>query len=419
MSDSWTGSKNDNNLGSSLTHRGRVLCALSHQEPDRVPIDLGGMDSTGIHALAYVNLKEHLGMSSSPIKVFDPYQMVAKVEMDVLELIGADVLSVPFDAKKYCEGKLPDGFSAEFPEKWKTVLLSDGSEVILDEDGKVTAKKPESGLYFEPLDHPLENAGSVADIEAKKDVFRNWDWPYFADQTLEEVGEVARHLHEETDYLVMGNFAVHVFMGAQMIRGYENFFIDLIQNPKIAECVMDNLVSEYVERFDKYAKSIGPYVQVINVNDDLGTQSSTQISPRLYRKMVKPYHARLYRHIKTTWPGYLFMHSDGAIAPLIPDLIEIGVDILSPIQLSARGMDPTVLKRQFGDVLSFWGGGCDTQNILPYGTPQDVRDEVRRRIDQLSPGGGFIFNQVHNIQPDVPPENIIAMYEAVAKYGNY
>lgn len=402
-----------------LTSRNRVLQSLAHKEPDRVPLDLGGMDSTGIHAIAYRKLKKHLGINAGSIQVFDPYQMVPKVEQQVLEAIGADVLSVPFDARTYCQGQLTDGSEAEFPEKWKPVTQSDGSQVILDDQGTLKAKRAAEGLYFEPMDYPLANATSVADVEARKDIFKNWDWPSFADQSMHEVGEVARDYFEHTDYLVMGNFAVHVFMGAQMVRGYENFFMDLLTNTSVAHCVLDHLVCEYIERFDQYARYVAPYVQVINVNDDLGTQANPQISPQLYRKIIKPYHQRLYQHIKNKWSGYLFLHSDGAIAPLIPDLIEAGVDILNPIQLSAKGMDPLLLKKQYGSDITFWGGGCDTQNVLPFGSPGDVREEVIRRIDQLAPGGGFIFNQVHNIQPDVPLENIMAMYEALNDYGQY
>jgi uroporphyrinogen decarboxylase len=402
-----------------INHRQRVLCTLAHKEPDRIPIDLGGMDSTGIHAMAYKNFKQHLGIFSGRIQVFDPYQMAATVEREVLDQIGADILPVPFDAREYETGLLPDGSQAEFPSKWKPIKYSDGTEAIVTKKGKVIAKRLESGLYFETVDYPFADAQSVAEIESHLDVFAQFDWPFFCDQTLEEMGVRARQLYENTDFLLMGNFAFHIFLGGQLLRGFDKFLIDLIQNQSIAHAILDNLTIAAIERFSRYAETVGPYVQVINVNDDLGTQMNTMLSPQLYRKIVKPYHARLYGYIKQKWPGYLFLHSDGAIAPLIPDLIEIGVDILNPIQLHARGMDPVLLKQQFGDVLSFWGGGCDTQRVLPFGNPQKVRNEVRMRIDQLAPGGGFVFNQVHNIQPGVPMENIIAMYDTIISCGKY
>jgi len=170
---------------------------------------------------------------------------------------------------------------------------------------------------------------------------------------------------------------------------------------------------------ENYAKAVGPYVQIINVNDDLGTQTGPMLSPRLYRQRVKPYQQKLYEYVKSHFDGHLFLHSDGSVYSLIPDLIEIGADILNPVQFSAANMDARKLKVEFGKDLTFWGGGCDTQAVLPYGTPQQVRDEVRRHIEELAPGGGFVFNKVHNIQADVPPENVIAMYAAVAEFGGY
>jgi uroporphyrinogen decarboxylase len=402
-----------------LSHRERVLQSLAHKEPDRIPIDLGGMDSTSIHAIAYKKLKKHLGITAGVVQINDTYQVLPKVEKEVVERVGADVLPVQFDAREYKTGKLPDGSEAEFPQRWNPETRADGSEVICDSSGGIMAIRPESGYYFEPVSYPLRNAETITDIEKQKHLFDEVDWPFYCDQTLEEMGDRARILFEETDYLIMGNFMVHIFAGGQMLRGFDNFLIDLISRPALAECVLENLTNTFVKRFDNYAKLIGPYVQVINVNDDLGTQENTFISPKLYRKMVKPYHSKLYHYMKSKWPGKIFLHSDGAISSIIPDLIEAGVDIINPVQLSAKGMDPDKLKTEFGDQLTFWGGGCDTQYILPQGTPRMVKDEVKKRIDQLAPGGGFVFCQVHNILPDVPVENIVAMYEAVHEFGYY
>jgi uroporphyrinogen decarboxylase len=326
---------------------------------------------------------------------------------------------VLFEPRQYRPGVLSDGSGCEFPDKWRPEMLADGSEVVRDESGTVIAARPKDGLYFDPVDSPLANCESTADIEKHKDVFKRFDWPSFADQTLEEMGQVAKDLYENTDYLVFGNFPGHIYAGAQQVRGYANFLIDLLANPDIARSIMQNLAEAFMERFDRYAETVGPYVQVISVNDDLGSQEAPQISPDLYRKMIKPYHSMLYQHMKKKWPGRLFLHSDGAISPLIPDLIEAGVDILNPVQYSAKGMELSWLKKTFGRDLVFWGGGCDTQKMLPLGTPQQIRDEVRRNIDQLAPGGGFVFCQVHNILADVPPENIAATYEAVAEYGGH
>lgn len=403
----------------SMTHRERVLAALDHREADRVPVDLGAHDSTGIAGIAYNRLKRHLGITGKLTRINDPYQQLAKVEDGILEWVGADCKTIFFEARAYRPGLLPDGSDCEFPEKWRPELLPDGSEVVKDESGTVIAARPKDGLYFDPVDSPLADCESAMAIEKRKDVFERFDWPFFADQTLEEMGQEAKDLFENTGYLVFGNFPGHIYAGAQQLRGYANFLIDLLANPDIARAIMQNLAEAFMARFDRYAETVGPFVQVISVNDDLGTQEAPQISPELYRKMIKPYHSMLYQHIKKKWPGRLFLHSDGAISPLIPDLIEAGVDILNPIQYSAKDMELSRLKKTFGRDLVFWGGGCDTQKVLPLGSPAEVRDEVRRCIEQLAPGGGFVFCQVHNILADVPPENIAAMYEAVAEYGAY
>ena len=185
----------------------------------------------------------------------------------------------------------------------------------------------------------------------------------------------------------------------------------------LAYCLMENLMEVYMERVSKYADAVGDYVQVIEVNDDLGSQSGPQLAPALYRKMIKPYHKKLWRYIKEKTGCYLLLHSCGSVYDFIPDLIEMGIDAINPVQVSARNMDTARLKKEFGSEISFWGGGCDTQRVLPFGTPDEVEEEVRRRIDDLAPGGGFVFTQVHNIQPDVSPENIMAMYSALDKYG--
>ena len=405
---------------STLTSRERIARTIRHREPDRVPIDLGGMDSSGITARAYQGLKDYLGIYEGIPQVVDPYQQVVKVEESVLKRVQADVVPVPLEPREWRTGLLPDGRSVvAYPAAWSTAIQPDGSELAYDPDGHPIARRASTSWHFDPIDPPLAHAESVADVERARDAIENFDWPFFCDETWEELEAKAAKLHRETSYALMGNFCAHIFAGGQLLRGFEQFLVDLIANPTLAEAIMDALADAYVRRFERYAQAVGPYVQVINVNDDLGTQDAPQVSPRLYRQRIKPYHARLYQYMKSRCTAAIFLHSDGAIAPLIPDLIDAGVDILNPIQVSARGMDPAELKREFGKDLCFWGGGCDTQHILPFGTPQQVSEEVKRRLDALMPGGGFVFTTVHNIQPEVPPENVMAMYETVWKFGIY
>ncbi|MBU4290007.1 MAG: uroporphyrinogen decarboxylase family protein [Verrucomicrobia bacterium] len=212
---------------------------------------------------------------------------------------------------------------------------------------------------------------------------------------------------------------MHVFAAGQLLRGFEQFMMDLLADPDMAQCIMRHLADTFITRFDRFYAAIGPYIQIVNVNDDLGTQAGPQLSPELYRKMVKPYQQKVYRHIKQHPGLFLFLHTDGAVRDLIPDFMEMGVDILNPVQFTCARMDLKELKAEFGRDIAFWGGGCDTQTILPTASPARVKEHVKTCLDILMPGGGFVFNQLHNIQPDVPPENIMAMYEAVHEHGLY
>ncbi len=403
-----------------LTSRERVLTALRRTEPDRVPIDLGGMDSTGITAKAYQNLKDYLGIAEGIPQVYDPYQQVVKPEESVLRRVRADVLPVPIEPREWRTDTLPDGKSiVAYPAQWRTALQPDGSELAFDPKGNPIAWRSVAGWYFEPMNPPLAHAETIADVETARAAIERFDWPFFADQSWDELAARAKRLHDETPYALMGNFCAHFLAAGQMLRGFENFMIDLVANPALSDAIMNALLEAYMQRFERFAEAVGPYVQIVNINDDLGTQDAPHMSPRNYRARIKPYHSALCQFIKSHCDAAVFLHSDGAIEPLIPDLIEAGIDILNPIQVSAKGMDPTELKRKYGRDLVFWGGGCDTQHVLPFGTPDEVREEVKRRLEQLMPGGGFVFNTVHNIQPEVPPENVMAMYETVWEFGKY
>jgi uroporphyrinogen decarboxylase len=403
-----------------VNKRDRVLSALNHQEPDRVPVDLGGTDVSGISAIAYKNLKSYLGLNISNIRVFDPYQQLATVEEEILTIVRGDVRPIMIQAKEFKPGKLSDGSPCEIPAKWNPRVRDDGAEVVLDQCGNIIAVRPLEGQFFNPVYEPLRDCQSADDLDGHMEDIINSDMPAFSDMTFEEMGAVARQFREQTDYLLVGgNFAAHILAGSQFLRGWDVFLLDLLEHPVFAETLMDRLADAHCKRFDKYWAAVGQYLDVVAVHDDLGTQVAPILSPELYRKMIKPYHRKVYSHIKKKSGAFVFLHSDGSIYQLIPDLIEAGVDILNPVQVTAANMDTKKLKAEFGDNLVFWGGGCDTQRILPRGTRGEIRDEVKRRIDDLAPGGGFVFSQVHNILPEVPPENIMAMYEAVWEFGKY
>jgi uroporphyrinogen decarboxylase len=402
-----------------MNHRERVLTSLQHREPDRVPIDLGGTVDSTIMAVAYRDLRADLGLGPGTIRVADVYQHTALVEEDVRQALGIDVRLVGDEPVLWRDGVLPDGSPAQFPDKFRPRPQPDGSQVVFDEAGAVVLKMPRDGYYFDPVHSPLAGATSVHEIDRHLKAIRSYDKPAHLDTSYEQLACKARRLREETDYLLVGFFGGHIFQSSQSLRGWDTFLLDLLMNRTFAEALMDRLVQANIERSERYAETVCPYIDVIQFEDDLGMQDRPLLRPELYRQVVKPYHARLFQFVKSRCEAYLLLHTDGAVAPFIPDFIDMGVDILNPVQVSAAGMDSRTLKREFGDEIVFWGGGCDSQRILPFGTPQDVADEVKRRIDDLAPSGGFVFAPIHNIQAEVPPENIVAMFDTAREYGVY
>jgi uroporphyrinogen decarboxylase len=402
-----------------MNHRQRVLTALRHQEPDRVPMDLGGtMDST-IMAVPYQVLRKHLGLGAGTTRVADVYQHTALVEEDVRQALGVDVMFVSDEPNEWRPGTLPDGSPAEFPAQFLPQLQDDGSQVTFDAAGNVVLRMPRGGHYFDPVYSPLAGATSVHDIENHVAAIESYDRPSHLDKSYAELARKAMALREETDYLLVGFFGGHIFQASQSLRGWETFLVDLLLNRKFAEALMDQLAEANMRRFARFAETVGPYVDVVQFEDDLGMQDRPILRPDLYRRVVKPYHEKLLRFAKSRCDAYLLLHTDGAVAPFIPDFIEMGVDVLNPVQVSAADMDTKVLKREFGRDITFWGGGCDSQRVLPFGTPDEVADEVKRRIDDLAPGGGFVFSPIHNVQTGVPPENVVAMFGTAREYGVY
>lgn len=408
-----------------MTPRERILTTLVHKEPDRVPVDLGSTPVTGIMAIPYRLLKGALGIKDGEIKIFDIVQQLAEVEEHVLKKIGGCVLPVfPQYPKEWKPGNMTDGTPCLVPKSFDPETLAGGSKIWRETNGyfgknenrEITHKIPPNGFYFDLVYHPLQKATTFEEID---------EFAWGEEMTLEEQQELrdkALNLYQNTRYALMGGLWGgwgQIYEVLQNLRGWDTFLIDLAINRHFAEYMLDKRVEAVMHRFQQYLDIMGDCVQVIGVGDDLGQQQGLQLSPDLYRKIIKPRQKKLYQFIKSHTDAYLFMHSCGSVYELIPDLIEIGVDILNPVQVSARNMDSKKLKREFGKDIVFWGGGCDTQNVLPFGTPEEVRDEVKRRIDDLAPGGGFVFSTVHNIQVGVPVENIIAMYQTVEEYGIY
>ncbi|UCC40165.1 MAG: hypothetical protein JSV96_01535 [Candidatus Aminicenantes bacterium] len=402
-----------------MNHRERVLTALRHQEPDRIPIDFAGTVDSSISALGYQELRRNLGLSPSTTHVADICQQTAVVEKDVRQKLDVDVEAVFNEPNEWREGSLTDGSPAMFPAKFQPQLQKDGSQVVLNEAGEVVLKMPDKGYYFDPVHSPLAKEAKIGDISRYKEDIENYDKPSYLDKSYEELAKKAKELRDNTDYFLVGLFGGHIFQASQSLRGWELFLMDLIENPKFAEALLDQLAEANIRRFEQYAKTIGQYVHMIHFEDDLGMQDRPLLSPSLYHKMIKPYQKKLFSFVKSRCEAFILFHTDGAIAPFIPDFIEMGIDALNPVQVSAEGMDTKKLKKEFGQDLTFWGAGCDSQAVLPFGTIREIEDEVKKRIDDLAPGGGFVFSPIHNVQAGVPPGNISAMFRTALEYGVY
>ncbi|GFN24260.1 uroporphyrinogen decarboxylase family protein [Thermanaeromonas sp. C210] len=382
-----------------MQSRERALMALRHQEPDRVPFDLWGTVTTGIHRIAYRNLLDYLGKKDYEVKVGEIHQQLAVVHEDILQLLKVDFRPV--------FSRPPRGWQLEFQE--------DGQYIRFKDQWGIGWRMPrDGGLYFDLETHPLANFTTPDEVI-------NYKIPDPADPSrLEGVEEEARRLAETTGAaLCLAGVSAGFLEMAYWLRGYENFFVDLACDPKMANAILDKTVQIKIRYWEVALSKLGDLVDVVVEADDFASQFGMIISPETYRKYIKPRQKELFGTIKKYSKAYIFFHSCGAVYEIIPDLIEVGIDALNPVQVSAKNMDTKRLKKEFGDVLTFWGGGVDTQQVLNLGTPQQVKDEVKRRIEDLAPGGGFIFTPVHNVQPDVPPENYMAMWEAWEEYGKY
>ena len=399
-----------------MSSRDRIIEAINHRKTDILPIDFGGMRSTGISAIAYNNLKKYLGIQGAPVKVYDIFQQLAEPELDVVDRLGGDVVqahrlapSWGIRIDKWKPGNLKDGSECVFPKEYNPVVNQNGDYEIR-KSGIVVAKMPYDGYYFDQIIHPCEKVESEADID-KISVSE------ISDEELVFIQAEAKHLFETTDKAVLLCFGGNILEAGQLNWGYENFFTKMALNPDLVHYWLDKLTNAYLRDLEKILSAAGKYIHIIQFGDDLGTQESLQISPDMYREMIKPYQARQYQYVRNHYPDIkVFFHSCGAIFDLIPDLIDAGVEILNPVQISAKGMDPIRLKKEFGKYLTFWGGGANMQHTVSTGNIESIRKEVRELIDIFSPEGGYVFNQVHNIQPNVDPEKIMAIYDTALEF---
>ncbi len=383
-----------------MNSRERLLTTLNHQEPDRIPFDLGSAQVTGIHVVAYQNLREALGLSSVEVQLCDSIQQLAMPDDDLVRRLGVDVRGLfPLNSHNWNIHEEDTGKNWAYHDEW----------------GITHHRIKPGGLYYSIVKVPLgwDNV-LIQDIQ-------NHTWPDMADsQRIAGLRQLAEQYRAAGYAVLIKDPFAGIFEMAQRIVGMENCLIMMLQDKKLMGALFDKLLQLKLAFWEMALPQLADVVDVISYADDYGTQKSQLISPAMFREQIKPRLITLFDCLKRLAPNAKrFFHSDGNIRPLLPDFLEIGVDILNPVQFTAAGMDLTAIKRDFGREFVFWGAGVDTQGILPSGSPQKVKDDVRHNIETLAPGGGFVFNTIHNIQADVPPQNIIAMWEALQEYGLY
>lgn len=413
-----------------MTSRERILAAINHQEPDRVPIDMGATPSSGISAIAYSNLITHLGSNNLPVQVYDVVQQLAQPDMSVLDLFGVDVLDIgrTFNdlTSDWSEVKLVNGATAFYPKWFKPVAMPDGSFQTYDDDGRrILSRMPVGATFFDQTYFPYVDGypdnydhldAEMGRIMWARDVHSPWDhagdpnfWQDLRERTLK--------LRASTDKALLVVCGCNLFEWGTFLRRMDNFLMDLMCDQYNVEKLLDQLLIRHLATLEKVCNAVGDIVDIIRFGDDLGMTQGPFMEPEVYRQLFKPRHKILCDYVKEHSKMHTFIHSCGSISLLMPDMIEAGIEIFNPVQTNSFHMDPGFLKREFGKHCTFWGGGIETVGMLNSGTPSQVRDQVYERLEIFSKGGGFVFNTVHNILPDVPPENIIAMFNAVNDFN--
>lgn len=398
-----------------MNSRERVLAAINHREPDRVPIDLGGTRQSGIAASTYHALKQRLGINT-PTRVFDVYQMIAEVERAVMDRFGADVVglnrpAVAFDIRNenWKTWQMPNGPVVEVPGGFDPIVDDDGALLLKDSAGELIAKMPADGHYFDRM-NKYPGAAHV-DVDS-------YQPPLLSQEECDHLHARAEAYNQNTEHAVVAAMGppYELFWGLGT-GDFQAWMMTLATEPEYVRALYEKLTDAWIENLKRFQAAVGDRIHILQFNDDLGTQDGPFLSVKMFRELVMPFYQRGLDWVHANTPWKVFMHNDGAIFSLIPSLIEMGVDILNPVQTTAKGMDPEKLKAEFGDRLVFWGAACDCQATLAFGTPEQVAGEVEQTIRVLAPGGGYVLAGVHNIQAGVPPENVVALFDTALAKG--
>jgi uroporphyrinogen decarboxylase len=417
-----------------LTSRERVLAAIAHREGDRVPVDLGSTPSSGISALAYSSLVRELAsregrahVDGRPM-VYDVVQELAQPADWVLDSLGVDVVDLgrAFNdrSEDWAELTMPDGSTYLYPAWFKPVRRGDDFFVYAP-DGTLIAQRPLGATFYDERCFPYEGGypDDYRGLPAAMDkvlwsALVHSPWDHAAEPGFwKDLRARALALKAGTDRALMIVVGCNLFEWGTFLRRIDNFLVDLLIDEEQVERLLDALMERHLETLAKVCDAVGDVADVLRFGDDLGHEGGPFMSPDIYRKLFKPRHKILVEYVKKHSSMKTFLHSCGSIYALIPDLIEVGYDALNPVQTSARDMEPERLKREFGKDIAFWGGAIENRTVLKDGSPEDVRRQALERLEIFSKGGGFVFNPVHNIMPDVPPANVIALYDAAAEFN--
>lgn len=411
-----------------MTSRERILAAVNHRTPDRIPVDLGASPSSGISIVAYDNLVKYLGMDLKNYG-YDVIQQVSQPPMELLEHFGVDVLDVGRFFNDYPEYwhelELTPGHKALYPAWFNPEKQPDGVWLAQGPSGRVVGQMPVGATFFDQTvfpyidDYPdnYKNLGDDMALSVWGGLgITPWDgndgpgfWKRLREKTLQA--------REQTDKALVLGIGCNLFEWGCFLRRMDNFLMDLFLQPDKVEKLLDALVERHMANIEKTCEAVGDIVDIIKFGDDLGTNQGALMPAETYHELFFPRHKAMCDYVKSHSGMKIMLHSCGSIDILLPDLIDAGFEIINPVQINARGMDPVHLKREYGRDVTFWGGGVDTQSVLNNGTPQQVKEQVARHLEIFSEGGGFVFNTVHNIMPDVPPENIVAMFDAVKEFS--
>jgi uroporphyrinogen decarboxylase len=413
-----------------MTSRERVLEAINHGKPDRIPVDMGATPSSGISAIAYSNLVKHINHPELPVQIYDVVQQLAQPDMFILDRFGVDVLDIgrtfnnlPTD---WHPVTMANGAGAFYPKWYNPVKQPDGSYITFDDDGKrVLSKMPIGATFFDQTYFPYVDGypSDYKNLDAEmhrimwaRDAHSPWDhageddfWTQLRKRTI--------RLRNTTDKALIVVCGCNLFEWGTFLRRMDNFLMDLMCDTENVEKLLDQLLVRHLATLKKVCNAVGDIVDIIRFGDDLGMSTGPFMDAETYRTLFKPRHKILCDYVKTHSKMHTFIHSCGSISLLMPDLIEAGIEIFNPVQTNSYRMEPAFLKKEFGRDCTFWGGGIETVGTLNQGPVEKIREQVLSRLEIFSEGGGFVFNTVHNILPDVPPQNIIAMFDAVNEFN--